>query len=372
MTNDLVHQLAERGLQARLAQLLEPSVASRSLQSEDGFAIGTLKGPVRQENQDRAIIVQISQHGRSRRTSLIALVCDGMGGMEKGGEAASLAASAFVASMISDDRYDPHARLERATWTANAAVFNRLHGLGGTTLTAVCIETHVAMLAHVGDSRAYIRSSTGEMLQISRDDTLDGLLKRNDSDDKHADGRGLLQFVGIGKDLSPHILPIDIPAGALLLLTSDGAHSLERRTFQDICRQAPAHGDLMRRLLFMAEAVGARDNATIVSLDYSRIQPVPDFGSGITVNVWTPSKRLELWLYGDRTESDVTPHRYPGGVSPGDTRKKAVKEGGRKKNALPNLTPERQAVKEPTISPIDAPQLRIYLDQDDSKPDETT
>ena len=316
--------------------------------------------------------------GRTPRNFLVALVCDGMGGMANGSEAAVLAGSAFLASLILDRSRPPPARMKRAVWSANKAVHDRLKGNGGTTLTAVCIESRQVVLAHVGDSRAYIRTSGREVSQISQDDTLGGILKQDRQGEDSEDGRGLLQYVGMGEDLSPHIEPVIVERGDLLLLTSDGAHSLERRTFREICREAATHSDLTRRLLLVAEAVGAHDNATALTLDPHRLGSFAQPYGGTSVSVWTPSAQIELWLHREAAAAAAAAaapavdaprvHRSPP-AAPSPARKGVKGRNAKRATAkavIPPSSSEDTSEDKPT-----APQLHIQFQPDEPAPDET-
>lgn len=65
---------------------------------EIGAALGTTIGEVRQENQDRAVIARlpISENGR---TGIVAVVCDGMGGMVDGSHCAEIGIAHFPGSL---------------------------------------------------------------------------------------------------------------------------------------------------------------------------------------------------------------------------------------------------------------------------------
>src|SRR5471030_274852 len=80
-------------LRDRLAHLLADGTLVRSVQTAPGFAIGSVKGPAREDNQDRAVVARIIRGSSPALSVTVALVCDGMGGMVDGGTAAALAAS---------------------------------------------------------------------------------------------------------------------------------------------------------------------------------------------------------------------------------------------------------------------------------------
>ena len=126
----------------------------------------------RAENQDRAFAALIHRPGAP--SAFVACVLDGMGGMESGGKAASLAATAFLEAMSQASTCSLLQQLESAIAAANAAVWRRLRGEGGTTLTAIAVDEDLQIVcAHVGDSRLYRQDDP--ITQATTDDTLAGL-----------------------------------------------------------------------------------------------------------------------------------------------------------------------------------------------------
>lgn len=282
-------------LRDRLRHLLERGTSLRSVVAAPGLAVGSILGPVRKDNQDRALVAHIS---RPRHTPdlVVAAVFDGMGGMIEGGEAAALAASTFLAS-LAGSKGPLDTRLSAAVFRANSEVFNRFKARGGTTLTAVAFEgKSQGCVAHVGDSRLYKRLRT-DLSLITVDDTLEGVLRRPQaaSDEDNLDNR-LIQFVGIGADLDPHISFVTDTEDAWWLLTTDGAHSLGRQLLQAICDGAASVGELGRKLTFVADAAGVSDNASLAVLQVSALEPSYRFNRGTSLVVWTPTDKLELWF----------------------------------------------------------------------------
>lgn len=124
--------------------------------------------------------------------SRLFIVCDGMGGYEKGEVASSTVANA-ISSHVTQWRQ----RAERLESTGNSlptplsftdadfdqainAAYKALddadqqaEGKMGTTLTMLCFHRGGCLAAHIGDSRIYhIRPKTGEILYRSRDHSL--------------------------------------------------------------------------------------------------------------------------------------------------------------------------------------------------------
>jgi serine/threonine protein phosphatase PrpC len=261
------------------------------------LAVGSLKGPVRADNQDRAAVAFISRQPEKHNSLLVAVVCDGMGGMAEGGAAAALATSVFLAHLGQAINAPLQDRLAQAVESANLAVFNRWNGSGGTTLSSVVITpSGTVWAAHAGDSRIYRQAAEGLVL-VTTDDTVQGVVHGHvgTEEEDRLDNR-LLQFVGIGESLAPHIFDLGNAAEARWLLTTDGAHGLGKRLLNDIAAGARSPVDLVRKLVFVADAAGVHDNATVVSLSKRDFQAPFVFGSGLTLTIWTAGGRLDLWV----------------------------------------------------------------------------
>jgi serine/threonine protein phosphatase PrpC len=201
----------------------------------------------------------------SRESFTAAVVCDGLGGMSQGREAAILGASAFTAQLFCSPIVNWETRLSRAVTYANSQVYQRLRGNGGTTLSAVISSHGGAMLCHVGDSRIYGIMPDRALEQLSRDDTINALLKRHEGDAEAPKDSRLLQFVGMGDEMEAQIATVPGRFRSVLL-TSDGAHDVPHSVFQRVITAAAGGNDLIRKLLTLSDLMGGRDNASAILL----------------------------------------------------------------------------------------------------------
>lgn len=284
------HELANR-----LFDLFEEAPDSRVIQTTEGLAVGSLKGP-RDSNQDRVCTVNVTYGARPHDNLLIGVVCDGMGGMKEGGVAATLALSVFVSELITSRRRGAE-RLRDAVSEANKAVFNLYQGRGGTTLTGVVVALGGETWSiHVGDSRLYSFTG-GELSLLSRDDTISGIVSRNDPDQiEDAQDNRLVQFIGIGPDLQPHLAKLVSSSDQTWLLTSDGAHGLGRNMMHKIASNARSGADIARKILFVVDAAPLGDNASVVALAPALFNAPKRYRDGISLTVWTANDHLELWI----------------------------------------------------------------------------
>jgi serine/threonine protein phosphatase PrpC len=223
-------------------------------------------GP-RPENQDRAFVALMSpQPGQAR---FVAAVLDGMGGMEDGAKAASLAAGAFIQSLATSFTVDLGAALAMAISEANAAVWATLHGRGGTTLTAIAISKSGQCLAvHVGDSRLYVAFPRSG--QITTDDSPRGLFGA----DLGLGPGGIVQFVGVGDRVLFQSIDLSKEEGDSLLLTTDGFHGAGGEDLSTLLgKPRNATGAALTRL---GNRLRLSDNATAVLI--SRRRAIAELG----------------------------------------------------------------------------------------------
>jgi serine/threonine protein phosphatase PrpC len=216
-----------------------------------------------------------------------------MGGLISGDEAAVIAVSVFVSRVIRWPSQPAPDRLRWAALAANDAVCKSLGGLGGTTLSAVMVGWQGTVVGvNAGDSRIYGLTRSRDVKQLSRDDTITGLLGRQE-------GMGadrLIQFIGMGAGIEPRIVDMDQGEFDSILITSDGIHCAPRAAFSQAIRAAASNLDLIRRLLALSDALGGQDNGTALLLPTRFGVPNGDSEQGLNLTFWSPSDRLEIWI----------------------------------------------------------------------------
>lgn len=258
-------------------------------------AIASEVGNIRTDNQDRAVIVR----GRDRhgRDYAIVAVADGIGGMRDGAACASLALGALVAAL---DQQAQRADIEGEQWIRNAvfaadeAVFAQSRGDGGSTLVALVIRPGFSIhWLSVGDSRVY--SSNGKSLaQTSIDDTIAGQLGKNL--EGSSEQSKLLQFIGMGSELEPHIGEFGHGTLDAVLLTTDGVHYLSSTPnwLGQIVSNAPDPGACVKRLVELAKWCGGPDNATVAMISLSANWEPDDRPAYPCLEVWDAFGELQV------------------------------------------------------------------------------
>ena len=230
-------------------------------------------GCVRKQNQDTYFIEQLD------RSSLLCVVCDGMGGAKSGNVASSLAADVFMDEvrrswkpMLDQEKVDQilHSAVKLANFTVfdQAQQFEEFNGMG-TTLVAALIRGKKATVVNVGDSRAYGIDQDG-IHQITRDHSLvQMMVDRGELTPEMAKtypGKNFItRAIGTEPTIAVDVFHLDVAKGDYLLLCSDGLSNL--MDDQEILFEV-VHGvnkqHCCKRLLDIAKNRGAPDNVTSV------------------------------------------------------------------------------------------------------------
>ncbi len=187
--------------------------------------------------------------------SLLAVVCDGMGGMPMGRESSRLAVTAFIGACEVGKHAEPAgAALTRAAFAANDAVLEMagkagFFGRAGTTLAAVVIEKGSLYWISVGDSRVCLFRN-GRLEALSRDHNVAARLERLVEKGKlspegamsYRRPDALTSFIGIAilKEYDLSEKPVSLQDGDIVLLCTDGLYnSMTNEETEDILLSAP-------------------------------------------------------------------------------------------------------------------------------------
>lgn len=211
---------------------------------------------------------------RTRRGALL-VVADGMGGAVAGERASRLAVEVVLKKYSTGPGGDPLTDLKEAVEAANHAVHAEsltsqdLSGMG-TTCTAVVVLGNDALVAHVGDSRAYLIRDD-EARQLTTDHSLVAhLVERGQLTPEQAryDPRRnvVTRSVGVGPqvDVDAERLTGVLAPGDTLLLCSDGLHgSVEDEELAEAAG-GPDLEEACARLIALANDRGGPDNITII------------------------------------------------------------------------------------------------------------
>ncbi|WP_207208145.1 MerR family transcriptional regulator [Nocardioides glacieisoli] len=167
---------------------------------------------------------------------------------------------------------DPLGALDEAVSRAAEAVAGRDAEAGGTTLTALLLSGDRALVAHVGDSRAYVVRDGG-LERLTRDHTVVQSLideGRLTEDEARADeNRALLnRALAPGSPAAPDLSVRPVLPGDRFVLTTDGVHSvLEPRHLAEVLLTPGTPDDVARAVEEAVLAAGAPDNYGVVVVD---------------------------------------------------------------------------------------------------------
>ncbi len=206
-------------------------------------------------------------------------VADGMGG-HVGGQRASHVAIEAIRELVG--QYESFTHGEKASTLLSDALrlgSKRIHqesledsalrGMG-TTTTALLIDGSKALIAHVGDSRAYLIRG-GKIEQISEDHSLvqeqykAGLISFAQT--KSSKFRNIItRCLGFDDDVNVDLSPIDVKSGDVIVLCTDGLTTMvEDDEIRDILIE---HGETVggQKLVDLANERGGFDNITILNI----------------------------------------------------------------------------------------------------------
>ncbi len=234
----------------------------------------------RPQQQDAFAITPLEERDVVESHGVMAVVCDGMGGMENGAEAANLGAVQFMRAYL-ENNGNVNNMLVDAVYAANREVYAAFAGkdgtVAGTTLVAASILPDGLRFVSVGDSHIYLYRS-GKLYQLNRDHNYfmelmeqvkEGTLTLEEAQ-QHPERAHLTSFVGIEtlEKVDYNIEPVDLRKGDRVLLCSDGLFkTLSIKEIASAIENAD-EGEAQDALLSSVLAKGKRkqDNVTIVML----------------------------------------------------------------------------------------------------------
>lgn len=188
-----------------------------------------------------------------RENGLMAIVADGMGGMEAGKQVSEMAVSCMVSAFSQMQRTgDLALQLRNAVIAADDALVQRFKGIGGTTLISCIIYDEKLYFASVGDSYLYLMRG-GSLYRLNREQNYRhqlyaeaisaGSIDPTEAD-QDPDGHRLSAFLGMGglSDLDYLRQPLPLRDGDILLLCSDGVGGVvtESQIIQNLSNNSAA------------------------------------------------------------------------------------------------------------------------------------
>ena len=229
-------------------------------------------GRQRATNQDAFVC------GKLDDQAAYAIVCDGMGGANGGNIASSMAIRTLMKRTVEGYRKGMTVAsvqnvLESAIAVANINVYDEagmnreLHGMGTTLVMAVALENTV-LVAHIGDSRAYVITKEGVIEQITTDHSVvQQMVDKGQITPEEAKTHPRRNFItralGVADVVACDFAEFELPSEAVLLLCTDGLSGMvEADRIAEIVTQYPM-AEVPDRLIAAANLAGGSDNITV-------------------------------------------------------------------------------------------------------------
>jgi len=211
------------------------------------------------------------------------VAADGMGGHECG-EIASQMAVETISSVAAERLRHAHTKsvetleniLDEAFQAANNGIKAHSEDMGndmGTTLTAAAIyRNELALVANVGDSRAYLMREQ-VLHQITRDHSLVArMVEQNrltpEEARNHPHSNILLRTVGTERNVEIDIFSVELEKGDRLVLCTDGLWGeIQDEDIEAILNHYADPKVVCREMIRAAHHGGGRDNITVVLVE---------------------------------------------------------------------------------------------------------
>ena len=239
-------------------------------------------GNVKQTNQDSALVMEAETVVGN---ILLTVICDGMGGLQKGELASTTVIRAFSRWFENSlpqivDLPDPQARI-CGDWQeivqschSRIAAYAASQGITmGTTLNAVLFMNGKYYIANVGDTRAYLL--TDDLYQLTKDHSFvqrEVDMGRMTPQEALTSPRRnvLLQCIGAGEFVEPDFFTGDVRPGETYMQCSDGfRHAItEFEIYKYCCPEASTDEQTMHdnivTLTDLNKSRREKDNITVI------------------------------------------------------------------------------------------------------------
>lgn len=208
-------------------------------------------------------------------------VADGMGGMS-GGALASKYAVDVLFDLV-NRKIDAEIDVEKISQIVKEAIIelsdllrSEMGSLTGTTIVLALIRGDNAVIAHMGDSRAYLFRDN-KLLRLTEDHNLFALLlrtKRFTEEElrKEKAHHALTRYVGM-ENARPDVKVVPIKQDDRFLLCTDGLSEMVKdEEMAEIMRDAQRPNVALQRLVSRANEAGGYDNITAVIIECTKSQ----------------------------------------------------------------------------------------------------
>lgn len=240
----------------------------------------------RKYQQDFFMFASDTDSAAVKEGGLLAVVCDGMGGMEGGEIASRVCAERVYNGYYQMGKTDDVCQTLRELVTAADIEVAALTGQdgrrlsSGTTVAAVAVRGGMAYWASVGDSRIYF-AHNGRLEQLTRDHNFRLLLQERcdagcitqEEVDTDRQREALISYIGKGGGLliDTGVFEFGDAENDVIVLCSDGLYkSLTEENMRELVMQHAGSGPHLPWVLVHAALTGGRagkhDNITVLAM----------------------------------------------------------------------------------------------------------
>jgi PPM family protein phosphatase len=249
-------------------------------------------------NEDRVMVTHFWLDNQKRRPSVLAVLCDGIGGHRAGEVAAEIGVQTITETIAEGDPKRPLRTFEAAVQHANQAIFSAStsesgrQGMGTTCACAWLVEGRLYTM-NLGDSRIYLLRDE-LIIQVTTDHTwiqeaIDAGILSDSAQKGHPNAHVIRRYLGSAKPPEPDFRlwfyegegnaeaeanqGLELLPGDILLLCSDGLTDLVAdEEIQEVVQSLPLD-QIPDRLISLANTRGGHDNITLVLLRYPGDSP---------------------------------------------------------------------------------------------------
>lgn len=231
-------------------------------------------------NQDSALI----KHAVYENVEvLMAIICDGMGGLAKGELASATVIRTFsdwFRNLLPFELESLDMQIISEKWTLmlkdlNARIMTYGKSIGeslGTTFSGILMIGSEYLILHVGDSRIYhisssVRQLTTDQTFVEREVIRGNLTPEQAKTDRHRNL--LLQCIGASSAVNPQIINGHIDNGVYMLCSDGFRHTItENEMLKKFCLDALKSKELMHnqamKMIDIAKSRNEKDNISVL------------------------------------------------------------------------------------------------------------
>ena len=238
-------------------------------------------GIYKNTNQDSALIKHAKVDGKE---ILMAVICDGMGGLSKGELASATVIRAFSSwfdEVLPYELEDVDLKIIGAKWSlllkelnAKIGEYSKKNGIQGvgTTFSGILFVDNQYVFAHVGDTRIYhidsvLTQLTTDQTFVAREISRGTMTLEQARIDKRRNL--LLQCVGASKVVEPQVVCGKVEQGAYMICSDGFRHEVsEAEIYESLNPMNLMNKDAMhnnaKHLIEQVKTRGEKDNISVV------------------------------------------------------------------------------------------------------------